>query len=935
MRKTQIRIAGLLVVALLLALPTAAQIQTGSILVRLTDAQGATLPGATVTITSPTLVGRAMSGTTDAGGAYRFPSLPPGNYQVTLEMSGFKTIVLEGVSVNVGATTSLDQQLQLAGVQETVKVTGEAPIIDRTSTTVSTTLNEQLLQATPGGRDIWSQMEYKVPGLTIDRPDVGGNQGGLQGGLSARGTDNGQNTHFLNGVNVGDPAAIGYTQFYYDFDAFQEIQASVGAHDLSVQSSGLFLNMVTKSGTNDWLGRAAYYYQGDATQWSNVDTELQDLGLSPSAGSVKFVSDGTFQLGGPVVHDKLHVFGSFRDWRVHVNVPGFPEVEETNMTSGLGNVTFQATQNHRFTGFVARQLYDKPNRGASAFNTPASNWKERDIMSIYQGLWNYVVGNQSFLDARLSYADIFFPLYLKSADVSVQDLETFIITGSNTNEWQFTRRRLQANANLSYYVDELAGARHELRVGADYSHAPTESHQFRNGDVNLFTMGGEPAFVSQYNSPVLSEQAVDGIGIYAQDGITYDRVTINAGLRYQHTEGYLPAQSSPAGTFVGARSFSERRDVINWHSVSPRVGAILDVTGDARTVLKASAARYYYVVSTGDPDIVNQNAASFRQHVWNDVNGDRQYQVGEEGALVAVGGASISTLDPDLKQPHTDELIVGIEREMLPGLRLSLIGTWRREGNIYGPVNTGVPFSAFSPVSIIDPGPDGVEGTGDDGSLTVFNQDPATIGQDALFYTNRSEFDRRYRGIEITAEKRYADRWQLLTGYTYGKSTQKNVNASLATPNQTVNADGATYFDRPHTFKVTGSYLLPFDVQVSGNFLVQSGTAWSYTNFVPFRIVTTTLNQGSVNVFANAPGDERTPTRETLDLRGAKIFRFGNRSVEAAVDVYNLFNSNTAFDINPFTGETTTGSGRAIPSFGVPTGILGPRIVRFGAKFSF
>lgn len=935
MQKIKSPTLGLLLLALLFAPMAAAQIQTGSILVRAADAQGAALPGANVTISSPALPGRQMSGTTDTGGAYRFPSLPPGVYQVKLDLAGFKSVVRDSVAVNVGATTVIDQQLQIAGVQESVKVTAEAPVIDRTSATVSTTLNEQLLQATPGGRDIWSQMEYKVPGLTIDRPDVGGNQGGLQGGLSARGTDNSQNTHFLNGVNVGDPAAIGYTQFYYDYDAFQEIQASVGAHDLSVQSGGLFLNMVTKSGTNQWLGRASYYYQGDKTQASNVGSDLVNLGLSPTAGSVKFVSDGTFQLGGPLVHDKLYAFGSARDWRVHVNVPGFPEVEQTNMTSGLGNVTYQLTKNNRLTGFVARQLYDKPNRGASAFNTPASNWKERDIMSIYQGLWNSVLGERAFLDARVSYADIFFPLYLKSKDVSVQDLQSFVITGANSNEWQFTRRRLQANANLSYYVDELAGARHEFRVGVDYSHAPTKSYQFRNGDVDLYTEGGVPAFVSEYNSPVLSQQAVNGLGLYAQDSVSYRHLTINGGLRYQRTEGYLPAQSSPAGTFVPARSFPERRNVIKWNTVSPRVGVIYDITGDDRTVAKVSAARYYYVVSTGDPDIVNQNAASYQQYVWNDLNGDGRFEPGEEGALVAVGGANISTIDPNLKQPHTDELIVGIEREVIQGMRLSLVGTWRREGNIYGPINTGVPFSAYTPVSIVDPGPDGITGTADDGTLTVFNQDPATIGQDALFYTNRPEFDRRYRGFEITAEKRYSNRWQLLAGYTYGKSTQKNVNTSLANPNLAVNANGATYFDRPHTFKLTGSYLLPLDVQLSGNVLVQSGTAWSYNNFVPFRIVTTTLNQGSVNVFANAPGTDRTPTLKTLDLRGAKILRFGQRTLEAAVDVYNVFNSNTAFDINPYTGQTTTASGQTVPSFGIPTGILGPRIVRLGAKFTF
>ncbi len=951
MRARSVRLSGFFLLAVLVALPAAAQIQTGSILVRMRDAQGAALPGATITISSPNLVARQMTGVTDAGGAYRFPSLPPGTYQVKMDLPGFKTVVRDGVVVDVGTTTPLDQQMEIAGVKETVTVTGLSPTVDTTSANVSTTLDEKLLQETPGGRDIWSLMEYKVPGLTIDRPDVGGNQGGLQGGMSVRGTDNGQNTHFLNGVNVGDPAAIGYTQFYYDYDAFEQIQVSVGAHDLSVQSGGLFLNMVTKSGTNQWRGRASGYYQGPGTQGSNVGSDLLDLGLSPSAGSVKFVSDGNFQIGGPIVKDKLRVFGSARDWRVHVNVPGFPEVEQTNMTSGLGNVTYQINERNRLTGFVARQLYDKPNRGASAFNTPASDWKERDIMSIYQTLWNSVVSKKAFLDARVSYADIFFPLYLKSPDVAVFDLQSNVITGSNFVGYNFKRKRLQANANMSYFLDNLHGTRHEFRFGVDYSHAPTTAFQFHNGDILLLTQGGAPAFVTEYNTPVFAKQSVDGLGTFVQDSIAFKRLTVNAGARFQHTEGYLPAQSSPAGTFVGARSFGERRNVIDWNTVSPRVGVIVDVTGDGKTTAKASVARYYYVVSTGDPDIVNQNSSSSSTFGWNDLNGDGRFQRGEEGDLVSVGGAAISSIDPNLKQPYTDELLLGFERELIPDLRLSVVGTFRRERNLYAPFDLGVQASAYTPVTITDPGPDGATGTADDRPLTVFNQDPATIGQNRLFYTNTALRNQRYRGIEITASKRFSRRWQMLAGYTYGRATQVNTNPlanantpsgqSLTDPNTSINANGRTYFDRPHAFKVSGSYLLPHDINASANLLVQSGSPWSYNTFnTPFRVVTTTLNQGSVTVFANAPGDQRTPTVKTLDVRGSKTFTFGARSFEASVDVYNVFNTNVAFDVNPYTGISTvsnpvSGATRNVPSFGIPTGILGPRIVRFGVRYTF
>ena len=394
---------------------------------------------------------------------------------------------------------------------------------------------------------------------------------------------------------------------------------------------------------------------------------------------------------------------------------------------------------NRFTGFLSRQRYRKPNRGASAFNTPASDWKEDDTTAIYQGLWNSVLSSHAFLDARVSYNNLFFPLYLKSTDVSVFDLNTNIRSGSNTNEFHFTRRRLQANANLSYYVDNLAGARHEFRFGIDFAHAPTESDNLRNGDVNLQTRGGVPAFVTEYNTPVQSLSTVDTTAVFGQDSVSFGRVTINGGLRYQRTNGYLPDQSSPAGTFVPRAHLQRRRqrDPLE-HRVAARRRRSSTRRATARGAIKASAARYYYTISTGDPNIVNLNGLSFSTYNWVDRNGDGKFQPGEEGTLLSRGGANISSIDPSLKQPHTDEAILSLEREVIPDLRLSVTGTWHRERNLYGAINTGVPTSAFSPVSVTDPGPDGVVGTADDASVTAYNQNPSTFGQDHLFYTNSS-----------------------------------------------------------------------------------------------------------------------------------------------------------------------------------------------------
>src|SRR5258708_21869956 len=271
-----------LTAALALAATASAQVQTGSILIRALDEQGALMPGVTITITSPVLVAGSMTGVTDAGGVNRFPSLVPGTYSVKMELSGFKTITRENIAVLVGQTTPVEFSMQVAALAENITVTGASPTVATTSATVAVNLSEQLIQGTPGGRDIWALVEAKVPGLVISRPDVGGTSGGLQGTFSARGTNSSQNTSFLNGVNVGDPAAIGAAGFYYDFDAFDDIQVSTGSHDITVPTSGVFLNMITKTGGNKWNGGTTFTYTNSSPQGRD-DTQptLQKNGLQP------------------------------------------------------------------------------------------------------------------------------------------------------------------------------------------------------------------------------------------------------------------------------------------------------------------------------------------------------------------------------------------------------------------------------------------------------------------------------------------------------------------------------------------------------------------------------------------------------------------------------------------------------------------------------
>ena len=943
MVRSAARLAALMLALSGLALgsPALAQVQTGSILVRTVDEQSATIPGVTVTISSPVLVGGRIVGATDNGGAYRFPALPPGTYAVQFELQGFQTMVRENVVVSVGQTTPIDSVLRVAAVAETVTVTGASPTIDTTSANVSVTLSQQLLQGTPGGRDIWSLVEYKVPGLVTNRPDVGGSAGGLQASFSARGTPNGQNTQFLNGINVGDPAAIGFTQFYYDYEAFDEIQVSTGAHDLSVPSSGVFLNMVTKTGGNRFSGKGSLFWQGNQTQGTNVDTDLARFGFRQDAGAVDYISDANFQAGGPIVANKLRFFTSFRDWRVHVNVPGFPQIEETNITSGIGNLTYQINQNHRVTGFGSRQYYKKPNRGASALNTPQSNWNEDDVTAIYQALWNAVLSKNAFMDARVSFNNLLFPLYLKNDEQSLLDLSTNIRTRSNFNGFEFVRRRLQASANFQYYLDQALGGRHELRWGIDHAHAPTKTAVIRADDVNL-TYRSQPvptaSTVTLFNSPVNSRSTVDVTALYVQDAYSVKRLTISGGVRWERVEGYLPEQNSPPSRWFpnATRQFSQIDDIPNWRNAAPRVTAVFDLFGNGKTALKAAAGRYYYTLSTGTPNSVNPNFTSGETYAWNDRNGDLVFQPGETGAFLGRFGGLITSFDPGVRRPRTDELSASIDHELLPNLKLSVVFTHRRERDNFGNMDVGVPASAYSPVSRVDSGRDGLADTADDKALTIFAQDPATRGLNRFLITNSPVYDQNHRSLEMTATKRFGNRWQMLAGWTISK-TEQNLDPSQVfnDPNNLINAGGPIFFDRTHVLKLTGSYLLPWDISLASNFRMQTG--------VPIaRLATFSgLPQGNVTVNAEPRGSERLDNLTTLDFRATKSFQAtGNRMLEVMVDIYNLSNANTVWEVRTLTGrfnarEGGDPSGALIShsQFLSPTQILGPRIVRLGVSY--
>jgi len=935
-------------IALGLAAPAGAQVQTGSILVRAADQQGAMMPGVTITISSPVLVAGTMTAVTDAGGIYRFPSLVPGTYSVKLELSGFQTINREAIVVLVGQTTPVDFAMNVASVAENITVTGASPTVDTTSANVNVNLSEQLIQGTPGGRDIWGLLEAKVPGLVMSRPDVGGTSGGLQGVFSARGTTSAQNTSFLNGINVGDPAAIGAAGFYYDFDAFDDIQVSTGAHDITVPTSGVFLNMITKTGGNKWNGASTFTWTGDSLQARNDhNPNLQKYGFRQNGNTSDFVSDINVTAGGPLVQNKLRFFGSFRDWRVHQNVPvqnSEVVLDQTNITSGLGNFTWQMSQNNRLTGFYSRQRYSKPNRllNNASITVTDSTSDEEDMFDLLQGQWNSVIGKSFFVDARLGMNSILFPTYQNGGNQqSITDNATGIVYGNFPTNTVRNRDRYQANATGQYYVDQALGGRHELRFGFDNSHAVTKNENTRVDQVRTFynsTLTPRAQNVEIYATPLIDLSALNVLAFFAQDSYSVKRLTLTAGLRWERLEGYLPEQSSPPSVFYPdiQRSFSEVRNLVLWHTAGPRASAIYDVTGDGKTAAKASYGRYYYVLSTGGGGVsnVNPNANYFTTYGWNDINGDLKFQPGEQtGAGVLTSGTTTS-IDSNFSRPYTDEYSVGVDRELMANFKLSAVYTYRREKNLQASANPDNPY-ATTPTSAVDPGIDGVVGTGDDSTYNFFQRISAA---NRTLITNDPNVVQSYKGLEITLTKRLSNRWQMLAGYTGSKNRLSNVTVDTS-PNFLINANGnitnAANADRPNQFKLTGMYILPWhDVIVSGNFRSQQGPPVT-------RQISRALAIGASQTINLEPlGNTRIGTLTTIDLRVGKLFKFNNRSLDISLDFDNLANADTVWGVRTLTPATaftdpTTGTRATQQQFLSPTQILVPRTVVFRAAFKF
>ena len=729
-------------------LPASAQDFRGRINGTVTDNTGAVLPGVTVTTSSPALIQPQVQ-VTGSDGSYRFQALPPGVYTVDFELTGFQTVKREGIRVVINQTLSVDQQLQVATLQETVTVTGESPVVDTTTTTMGTNFTKELLTEIPNARDVWAAMA-QAPGMQMTAYDVGGSRTGNQTGYRTYGMDD-QNQTRLEGIDTTE--ATNANAGYFDFGSFEEFQVGGAGADASAFAGGAVLSISVKSGSDRFSGSWYSDYQNEDMIANNVPDYLQVANQKNEDGyftrtplargnQIQKQYDLNGNVGGPLWRGKAWGFFSYRLNDQYKYTTGLPSnIERSKLTNPWTfKVTYQMTQNNQLIGFINRRQKLQDKRGISVTTPLSAAYYQSSENTPMKAEWTSVLGSRMFLDVIVGNWWNFFPLR-PVRDYGLYDgpwgpgridtASSQIYDGGANNGYQDQKRwKPQGYVSLSYFKDGWGGS-HDFKVGFDIKRDRRSLFRDQPFDVFYRDANGLPSQIDIYNTSVTGINDVNNQAVWLNDTWKLNnRLTMTLGLRYEHYSDQWPEQefapngipalagwndpqyqSFVAPTTVGART------VANTHDVSPRVGFAYDVSGDNRTVVKAYFGQSRVELGRragrqGEPG--RHRAAALRLRA---VHGDPAHAVRPErqpaarqprelGAFNSTqGGAGFVRIDRDLNRPVTNEISTSLEREVVTGLSARASYVFKGMRDIWAEVDTVRTPQYTVPFTINDPGP--------------------------------------------------------------------------------------------------------------------------------------------------------------------------------------------------------------------------------------
>jgi hypothetical protein len=953
------------------AAPTAAQDFRGRINGTVSDNTGAVLPGVTVTASSPALIQPQVQ-VTGADGSYRFIALPPGVYEINYELAGFQSIKREGVRVVINQTLTVDQQMNVATLQETVTVTGDSPIVDTSTTQVGTNFTKELLTEIPNARDIWAAMA-QAPGLQMSSYDVGGSRTGTQTGYLSYGFGDQSQTK-LEGIDTTESTSA--NAGYFDFGSFEEFQVGGSGSGADSFGGGANLAITVKSGGDRFSGDFYADWLGDATISNNVPdaftvaNQRDDNGFFSSTAlrrgnPVDKQYDINFNVGGPLYKGKAWFFYSYRLNDQYKYTLGSDVLARSKLSNNYTlKGTFQVGRNNQLIGFLNKRNklqelrdYAPPLVPITAARYQASRnypWKVE---------WTSVLGGRAFLDVIGGNWYNFFPLDPTDAHGFATDVVPGRIdtatnqrTGYHDAYQDQKRYKPQVYVSMSYFKDGWRGS-HDFKFGYDWKRDRRSFGRAQPFDIHYRDLNGNVNELEIYNSPNTSiNDVVYNAGFISDTWKVSNRLTLNLGLRIEHYVDSFPEQvMTPNGlpqlaswpatvnpaerqrylNFIAERTVAEREvaRTMNW---SPRVGFAFDLTGDNRTVLKGYYGRFYFNSADTMADLENPVGSARLRYQFVDANGNRLLDGPTELGLFrsTQGGAGFVNVDDDIQRPYSQEISTHLEREVMAGVSARASYVYKNVRDEYVEIDPTRLAAMTIPIDVRDPGVDGIANTADDNILHLLDR-PAATPQTRLF-TNPTDpaFDSDFQTVEIAVNRRFSNKWMLLTSYAYtwldqfhAVTTGTGALDALATgrsylwrPNQRLFGDEGKETSTLWNYKLVGRYVLPYEIGVSGSWKVQSGRQYGRSMSFAFP------GDGTQNIRVEEVTSNRAPTVQILDFRADKTFQLGRFGrVTGMVDIFNATNSGTVINFSTVTGATYR---RVI-------GILDPRVVRFGFRFNF
>jgi hypothetical protein len=1014
------RSKGILFVLCGLALLPASAFAQATITGVVKDASGAVLPGVTVDAASPVLIEKVRSAVTDGTGQYRIVDLRPGTYSVTFTLPGFSVVKREGIELTGSFVASVNADLKVGGVTETITVTGETPVVDVQSVRRQTTLDNELLTTVPSARS-WAAIAVLFQGITIQAGTSADIQVTPQmtvfGGAGGR-TNEGR--MLVDGLGTG--AALnggGVSTYVADISNAQEVVTTNSGGLGEAEVGGPSMNIVPKSGGNTLKGQV--YLSAVPSSWvgNNYTQALKDAGLATPGQLIK-QWDETFGVGGPIKKDRLWYYGTYRDEGQHRSIPGiFPNLnagdpskweyapDTTKQARGAESfqlasirLTTQASPRNKFnfhwdtqwpcngaafgsSGDACRAqtqsdaFYGSLGLGGlTATSSPETAGYLRTLVQNHQLTWQSPTTSRLLLEAGVgTYRAAWGPFEMPGNPTRSLARVTEL-TARNSAVANFSYRSANwandfDNPNRWRFSASYVTGAHNMKFGYEGSYL-VEDIQNCGNDLNLsYTFnGGRPSQLTESLRVFTQSDRVRTTALYAQDQWTFGRMTVQGALRFDNAWSYSPPQTiGPAlingQTFLATPLTFDRTDGVNFKDISPRGGLALDVFGTGKTALKINVGKYMDPASNlnGNYSISNPIAriATTASRTWTDANGDFSPQCdltnnAANGECLATTATTFGTatrttanIDPGLLvgwgvRPRDWQFGVSVQQQVLPRVSVEVGYLKRWLQNFTATDNLAVAPSDFTPFSITAPSDPRLPNGGGYTVDGLYNVVPAKFGLTSNNITLTDQQYQSFNGMLVSVSARIRNGLTLQGGVNSGKQVTDYCALRSQLPELSLGIAGAIlsptnpycHVDPGFVTKVSsvGSYTVPkLDVLIAGTFRSDQGAPQRATQNVPVAVVSAALGRPAAVAGTTVPIDLVAPGQvwgdrvNEIDLRVAKILRFGRTRTNVGIDIFNLINSNAVLTYN----QTYSPTGPWL----APQSVLSPRFFKVSAQIDF